>query len=208
MTTNTNKWRSKLGNDYDKAMIEQNDAKFKAEIDRLRRLPDNRLCADCGNGPTVWASVNLGVFLCMTCGSHHRGIGTHISQPKGCTGTYLWGPDELERMRTVGNARAKQLYAGDEEEERPPSPTASDAVWRNYLTHKYDPQKQCRSTTLAAVWSSSSFVSLSHTTAAEGGTAETQPDLITFDDKPMGLDVDSKEPPDSLELDFFAEFGV
>merc|ERR1712187_816069 len=38
--------------------------------------------------------------------------GTHISKVKGCSGTYLWGPDELARMRELGNAAAAARYGG------------------------------------------------------------------------------------------------
>lgn len=138
-TPTTRMWRSKLGNDYDMAFIERNDSRTKAELDRLRRHGDNMFCADCGRKGTVWASVNLGVFLCMTCGSHHRGIGTHISKPKGCTGTYLWGPDEIAQMTAIGNTRAAQLYGATSAGERPP-PDATDATWRNFLIEKYEQQ--------------------------------------------------------------------
>jgi hypothetical protein len=80
-------WTSKLGNKYLKATIDEDEGASKARLDQMRRMPTNRRCADCGLEPTVWASVNLGVFLCIRCGSLHRGIGTHISVPKGCTGT-------------------------------------------------------------------------------------------------------------------------
>ena len=81
-------WTSKLGTKYLKSEIESNEASNKAQVDELRRISTNRRCADCGSEPTVWASVNLGVFLCIRCGSIHRGIGTHISIPKGCTGKF------------------------------------------------------------------------------------------------------------------------
>merc|ERR1719354_322963 len=103
-------WSSKLGKKYPKAEIEKHEIETKKELDKLRRLPENRTCADCGTEPTVWASVNLGVFLCIRCASIHRGIGTHISIPKGCTGTYLWGPDELENMRSKGNFHCEVHY--------------------------------------------------------------------------------------------------
>lgn len=83
----------------------------------------------------MWASVNLGVFLCITCGSHHRSLGTHISKPKGCTGTYWWGPDELENMKTIGNAGARRIYGN-----KVPTgltPTSNPMEWRKYLTDKY-----------------------------------------------------------------------
>jgi hypothetical protein len=145
-------WRSKLGTDYPKEEIERDEKKHKAELDRLRKLPENRHCADCGANGTVWASVNLGVFLCMACGSHHRGMGTHISLPKGCTGTYIWGPDEIERMAAIGNAKAARMYGGDD---RRPAAMAPDSKWRQYIVDKYEhgkfmPKYPIHSPTLAA----------------------------------------------------------
>lgn len=81
-------WTSKLGRQYRKEEVDFDAA--KAELDKIRNQPENRRCADCGTQGTVWSSVNLGVFTCMRCGSFHRALGTHISKPKGCTGTYLW----------------------------------------------------------------------------------------------------------------------
>lgn len=128
-------WRSKLGASYSKAYIEQNEKRLFAELQHLRHLPENRDCADChSKNSTMWASVNLGVFLCLACGSHHRSLGTHVSLPKGCTGTYLWGPDELQQMKLIGNKRAYELY-GDT---IPAGLTNTDTHrWKQYLIDKY-----------------------------------------------------------------------
>jgi len=56
-----------------------------------------------------WASVNLGVFLCMTCSSLHRKLGVHISQVRSCT-LDRWTEQQLEHMKNMGNAKARQLY--------------------------------------------------------------------------------------------------
>ena len=40
----------------------------------------NHVCADCSAPGPEWASVNLGVVLCITCSAAHRNIGSHISQ--------------------------------------------------------------------------------------------------------------------------------
>lgn len=99
-------WRSKLGNQYPKAEIDKLDKNHHATLKELRKLPENSTCAECGSSDTSWASVNLGVFVCMQCADVHRHLGTHISKMKGCSGTYLWGPDEIEQMQVVGNQRA------------------------------------------------------------------------------------------------------
>jgi hypothetical protein len=45
---------------------EQNE-RHKRVLGQLLKLEENRRCADCGaRGPT-WASVNLGVFMCLNC---------------------------------------------------------------------------------------------------------------------------------------------
>lgn len=51
---------------------------------------------------------------------------------KGCTGTYLWGPDELEKMQTIGNHKADEIY-GD----RKVSPGASKEEKQRYVESKY-----------------------------------------------------------------------
>lgn len=139
LSSSSEMWKSKLGKNYPKDFMKAKEKKFNQQLQALRREPANCDCADCGaKGCTMWASVNLGVFLCLTCGSHHRSLGTHISKPKGCTGTYWWGPDELENMRVVGNERASQIYGNM----IPPGLTPADTMgWRKYITDKYVHQK-------------------------------------------------------------------
>ena len=69
-------WTSKLGRHYRKDEIDFTAT--KSELDRIRNLPENRRCADCGvDHGNAWASVNIGVFTCIRCGSFHRALGTH-----------------------------------------------------------------------------------------------------------------------------------
>ncbi len=43
-------------------------------------LPTIETCADCHSPSPRWASVNLGIFLCINCASIHRMLGTHKSR--------------------------------------------------------------------------------------------------------------------------------
>jgi len=187
-------WKSKLGSEYDKTMIERyNETLAVAEIDRLRRLSENKRCADCDAHGTQWASVNLGVFLCIKCGSHHRGIGTHISKPKGCTGTYLWGPDEVERMQEVGNKHANQIYGGSDHR---PLPNAPDGEWRRFLVDKYERHRFAPKNTVMP--------------AANSPPPPPQADLMVFDEPTTRNDGRAStttrvQPP---PVDFFSEFGL
>merc|ERR1712232_444661 len=104
------------------------------ELKRLRGLRErgNHVCADCGAQDSSWASVTHGVFVCVICSDVHRSVGTHVTKMKGCTGTYLWGPDELEKMQTIGNHKADEIY-GD----RKVSPGASKEEKQRFVEDKY-----------------------------------------------------------------------
>lgn len=102
-------WRSKLNNKYFKSDIESWDKTSKDELKALRKMSGNGHCFDCGSADTSWASPKLGIFICVSCSDVHRATGAHITCVKNFS-TYLWGPDELELMKAVGNKRGKELY--------------------------------------------------------------------------------------------------
>jgi stromal membrane-associated protein len=126
-------WTSKLGNKYPMAVMQQNDQAAQKELKRLRGLSGNSRCADCGVQDNSWASVSHGVFICVTCSDVHRSVGTHVTKVKGCTGTYLWGPDELTKMQTSGNQEADANYGTEKV-----SPRASKEQKQRYVSDKYE----------------------------------------------------------------------
>jgi len=127
-------WTSKLGNRYDRAWIEAHHTSAQADLKRMRGMRDekNHCCADCNQHDTTWASVSHGTFICITCSDVHRSVGTHISKVKGCTGTYYWGPDEIERI-SGGNVAADRASGAQKI-----SPDASKEEKQRYVINKYE----------------------------------------------------------------------
>jgi len=126
-------WTSKLGNKYPMDSMQHSDQAAQKELKRMRTLRTNSLCFDCGSQDNTWSSVNHGVFICMVCSDVHRSVGTHITKVKGCTGTYLWGPDELELMRSIGNQGGEDRYGKVKV-----SPDASKEKKQQHVVEKYE----------------------------------------------------------------------
>lgn len=80
-------------------------SRHRAQLNAALAEPGNDKCADCAAPFPRWASVNLGVFLCMRCATVHRRFGTHISRVKSVT-LDNWTREEVRYMRQTGNARS------------------------------------------------------------------------------------------------------
>ena len=88
---------------------EKNDALVK-ELNALMCLPGNDVCADCPNKNPDWASVNLGIFICMKCSGIHRMMGTHITKVRAVE-LDRWNEQQVERIRDIGNTLSNEFWA-------------------------------------------------------------------------------------------------
>lgn len=81
------------------------------DLAELRMIPGNMSCIDCGKEKPEWASVSLGIFVCLECSGQHRGLGSHVSFVRSIK-MDSWSPDQLERMRKGGNAACHTYLSG------------------------------------------------------------------------------------------------
>ncbi|KAK4782318.1 hypothetical protein SAY86_016420 [Trapa natans] len=110
------------------------NAKHKKILEGLLKLPENRECADCKTKGPRWASVNLGIFICMQCSGIHRSLGVHISKVRSAT-LDTWLPEQVTFIQSMGNERANSFW----EAELPPN---YDRVGiENFIRAKYDEKR-------------------------------------------------------------------
>jgi Arf-GAP/coiled-coil/ANK repeat/PH domain-containing protein len=80
-------------------------------LDILRRVPGNAVCADCGAVEPDWASLNLGILLCIECSGVHRNLGVQISKVRSLTlDVRVWEPSVISYFQSVGNAYANSIW--------------------------------------------------------------------------------------------------
>ncbi|GCB83628.1 hypothetical protein scyTo_0024229, partial [Scyliorhinus torazame] len=78
-------------------------------LQQVLRLPGNERCCDCGRADPRWASINLGITLCIECSGIHRGLGVHHSKVRSLT-LDSWEPELLKLFCALGNVANNHIY--------------------------------------------------------------------------------------------------
>lgn len=80
-------------------------------VERLRVVPGNTVCADCGAPEPEWASLNLGELICIECSGCHRQLGVQVSKVRSLTlDVNAWGPTIMMIHEALGNDFANQVW--------------------------------------------------------------------------------------------------
>ncbi|KAL3830725.1 hypothetical protein ACJIZ3_019527 [Penstemon smallii] len=117
----------------------------------LREVPGNDQCAECSASEPDWASLNLGILICIDCSGIHRNLGVHISKVRSVTlDVKVWEPSVLDLFRALGNAYCNSVWeellplhkdSDIESEELPivtkPSPNDAHHQKKEFIQAKY-----------------------------------------------------------------------
>uniref|UniRef100_A0AAV2LZ64 Arf-GAP with coiled-coil, ANK repeat and PH domain-containing protein n=1 Tax=Knipowitschia caucasica TaxID=637954 RepID=A0AAV2LZ64_KNICA len=107
-------------------------------LQRILGLQGNELCCDCGQTEPRWASINLGILLCIECSGIHRSLGVHCSKVRSLT-LDSWEPELLKLMCELGNSVINHIYEGSYQEKglKKPTPTSSRQEKEAWIRAKY-----------------------------------------------------------------------
>ncbi|XP_059351406.1 centaurin-gamma-1A-like isoform X2 [Daphnia carinata] len=98
------------GNESSKSKSRMNSLVDAASIQSLRStVIGNANCADCDAPNPDWASLNLGVLVCIECSGIHRNLGSHISRVRSLD-LDEWPPGHIAVMLGLGNTLSNSIW--------------------------------------------------------------------------------------------------
>ncbi|XP_019713851.1 arf-GAP with coiled-coil, ANK repeat and PH domain-containing protein 1 [Hippocampus comes] len=89
--------------------VDRREGEGSEALERVRAVAGNRQCCDCGAPAPDWASINLGITLCIVCSGIHRSLGVHFSKVRSLT-LDSWEPELIKLMCELGNGVINGIY--------------------------------------------------------------------------------------------------
>ncbi|XP_060744254.1 BAR_ACAPs and ArfGap_ACAP domain-containing protein [Tachysurus vachellii] len=100
----------------------------------------NHHCCDCGEAEPRWASVNLGITVCIECSGIHRSLGVHLSKVRSLT-LDSWDPEQIKLLCVLGNDVINGIYECHLSEMEKPNSDSARQQKEVYIRKKYVERK-------------------------------------------------------------------
>lgn len=103
------------------------------------KIPGNAQCCDCRGSDPRWASINLGITLCIECSGVHRSLGVHYSKVRSLT-LDAWETENVKVMMELGNEVVNRIYEAriaEDCELRKPTEQCEIGVREAWIKAKY-----------------------------------------------------------------------
>ncbi|KAM6949385.1 arf-GAP with coiled-coil, ANK repeat and PH domain-containing protein 1 [Aplochiton taeniatus] len=120
----------------------EQDKPAREALEEVQDIPGNRQCCDCGESGPDWASINLGITLCIVCSGIHRSLGVHFSKVRSLT-LDSWEPELVKLMCELGNTAINGIYEAriDEITIKKPHPSSPRGDKESWIRSKYVEKK-------------------------------------------------------------------
>ena len=109
-------------------------------LEQLRQADEgNKTCADCNSEVDVeWASINLGIIVCIECSGIHRSLGTHITKMRSLTlDIAAFTLEIVELLLSIGNRVSNMIWESRLDQSLKPGPQSTREQRLRFITAKY-----------------------------------------------------------------------
>ncbi len=105
---------------------------------QILTIPGNEFCCDCGCPDPKWASINLGITLCIECSGIHRSLGVHLSKVRSLN-LDAWDLELIKVMSLLGNSLINSIYEAkvDESIVKRATPESDRSLRELWIKAKY-----------------------------------------------------------------------
>ena len=107
------------------------------DLDHIKNdIDGNTVCADCGADDPDWASINLGILICIECSGIHRNLGSHISKVRSLS-LDCWTQVNIQALENIGNSKANAVLERNLKRGSKPTAKSSRETKVNFIKAKY-----------------------------------------------------------------------